>query len=48
LKVRAELIKSVMEKGTLESEELVKIREFNESRNEARRKREEKEREIER
>ena len=48
IKVRAELIKSVMEKGKLESEELAKIREFNESRNESRRKKQDKEREIER
>ena len=47
MKVRAQLITSVNTKGTLESEELQKLREFNESKNEARRKREEREREIE-
>ena len=41
------MIKNLQSKGTLESEELQKIREFNESKNEARRRREEKEKEIE-
>ena len=48
MKIRSQLIQSVNNKGTLESEELQKLREFNESKNEARRKREEREREIER
>ena len=48
MKIRGELIQSVMEKSTLESAELQKLREFNESKNEARKRREEREKEIER
>ena len=47
IKVRGELVKSVVERGVLESAELQKLREFNESKNEARKRREEREREIE-
>ena len=48
MKIRGELIQSVMSKSTLESAELQKLREFNESKNEARKRREEREKEIER
>ena len=47
MKIRGELIKSVLERSVLESQELQKLREFNESKNEARKRREEKERELE-
>ena len=47
MKVRKELVKSAIERGVLESEELQKLREFNESKNEARKRREEREKEIE-
>ena len=47
MKIRGELIQSVMSKSTLESAELQKLREFNESKNEARKRREEREMEIE-
>ena len=47
MKVRAQLITSVNKNGTLESEDLQKLREFNESKNEARKRREAREREIE-
>ena len=48
MKIRGELIQSVIKKSTLESAELQKLREFNESKNEARKRREEREKEIER
>ena len=48
MKIRGELIQSVMSKSTLESAELQKLREFNESKNEARKRREERAKEIER
>ena len=47
MKIRGELIQSVMSKSTLESAELQKLREFNESKNEARKRREKREMEIE-
>ena len=47
MRIRGELIKAVNERGVLESAELQKLREFNDSKNEARKRREEREREIE-